>query len=106
MKLFFIGYLNVKLGRVNMSFCGKCYKMYASRQSLSQHRKRQHPEETMKEKNDKVNLANNTLKRKLSSEMHPEETTKEKNVKLANDIVNGILKRPPIGIVNEKNTGR
>ena len=56
--------------------CGECKSPFATRQSLSKHRKRKHPEETIKEKNDKVELAN--------------------------DIVNDILKGPPIGIVNGK----
>ena len=56
MKLFFVDYLHVKLGRVKnkMSFCGKCQQMYASRQSLSQHRKRKHPEGEPKK--DDINI--------------------------------------------------
>ena len=48
-----------------MSFCGKCQKMYASRQSLSQHRKRKHPEEGQKVED----LINKAVKKTLIDEM-------------------------------------
>ena len=73
--------------------CQKCDKIFSRKNNLNRH--------------EKFSCKENSLKRKLSSETckkHPKESTKEKTdkVMLANDIINGILKGPPMGVVDGK----
>ena len=55
-----------------MSNCGKCHKNFATRQSLSIHRKRKHPEETSKPGENKRLIAYNIVNGIVNGEKKPD----------------------------------